>query len=143
MLKDHQEEALNNLDNMRKSGETIALLYHATGTGKTITAVTDAKRVGKRTLFLAHTKELVAQAKKAFEEAWSEAACGTYMGDVKEKDDYVVCGSIQSVSQNLMDFKPEDFGYIVIDEAHHIAAPRWEEFRTNFLDKSIVQFTAT
>ena len=53
---------------MRCSFETIALLYHATGTGKTVTAVMDAKRFGKRTLFLAHTVELVDQATKTFRE---------------------------------------------------------------------------
>jgi superfamily II DNA or RNA helicase len=41
---------------MRSEGESIALLYHATGTGKTVTAVNDAKNLGKRTLFLAHTQ---------------------------------------------------------------------------------------
>lgn len=30
-LKDHQEDAIENLQNMRNKGETIALLYHATG----------------------------------------------------------------------------------------------------------------
>jgi len=30
-LKDHQEEAINNLNKMRQEGESIALLYHATG----------------------------------------------------------------------------------------------------------------
>ena len=30
-LKDHQQEAIDNLEDMRKSGESIALLYHATG----------------------------------------------------------------------------------------------------------------
>lgn len=143
VLKDHQEEALNNLESMRSRGETIALLYHATGTGKTITAVTDAKKVGKRTLFLAHTKELVAQAKKAFEEAWSEAACGTYMGDVKEKDAYIVCGSIQSVSQNLTDFRPEDFGYIVIDEAHHGTADTYRKVLSYFKPEFTLGLSAT
>lgn len=46
-LKEHQEEALEALRKMREEGETIALLYHATGTGKTITAVEDAKAVGE------------------------------------------------------------------------------------------------
>ena len=55
-LHEHQEEALSNLAKMREEHKTIALLYHATGTGKTVTAVSDAKRIGKRTLFLAHTK---------------------------------------------------------------------------------------
>ncbi|MFZ3170861.1 MAG: DEAD/DEAH box helicase family protein [Carboxydocellales bacterium] len=62
-LKDHQQSAITNLRNMRETGESIALLYHATGTGKTVTAVSDAKSVGARTLFLAHTRELVTQAR--------------------------------------------------------------------------------
>lgn len=49
---------------MRQNRETIALLYHATGTGKTVTAVMDAKRCGGRVLFVAHTMELVSQAYK-------------------------------------------------------------------------------
>lgn len=53
-LKEHQKVALNALEEMRGRHETIALIYHATGTGKTVTAVTDAKRIGKRTLFIAH-----------------------------------------------------------------------------------------
>ena len=61
-LKEHQKQALAALEEMRCNFETIALLYHATGTGKTVTAVMDAKRFGKRTLFLAHTVELVDQA---------------------------------------------------------------------------------
>lgn len=42
-----------------------------------------------------------------------------YVAEEKSKDSYVVCGSIQSISQNLDEFTPEDFGYIIIDEAHH------------------------
>ena len=30
-LKDHQQEAVENLQEMRKNGDSIALLYHATG----------------------------------------------------------------------------------------------------------------
>lgn len=143
VLKDHQEEALENLENMRKQGETIALLYHATGTGKTVTAVTDAKKVGKRTLFLAHTKELVNQARETFEEAWNEVACGTYMGSVKENDTKVVCGSIQSVSQNINEFTPEDFGYIIIDEAHHGTADTYKKILGYFKPKFTLGLTAT
>lgn len=50
-LREHQQAALDSLQAMREQGESIALLYHATGTGKTVTAVSDAKRLGKRTLF--------------------------------------------------------------------------------------------
>ena len=48
-LKENQKQALTALEEMCCNFETIALLYHATGTGKTVAAVMDAKRVGKRT----------------------------------------------------------------------------------------------
>jgi hypothetical protein len=46
-LKEHQKEALASLAAMREKHETIALLYRATGTGKTVTAVMDAKSCGE------------------------------------------------------------------------------------------------
>lgn len=143
VLRDHQQEAVKSLEEMRKQGETIALLYHATGAGKTITAVSDAKKVGKRTLFLAHTKELVIQAREAFESAWGEVASGIYMGQEKNKDSYVVCGSIQSVSQNLEKFNPEDFGYIIIDEAHHGTASTYRKILGYFKPEFTLGLTAT
>ena len=54
-LREYQEEALNELNTLREEGESIALLYHATGVGKTITAASDAKRVGGKTLFLVNS----------------------------------------------------------------------------------------
>ena len=100
-LKEHQKQALAALEEMRSRFETIALLYHATGTGKTVTAVMDAKHFGKRTLFLAHTVELVDQAARTFRELWPQATVGRYVESSKEKDAFVVCGSIQSVALNL------------------------------------------
>lgn len=45
-LRDYQQEAIDNLKKMREDGKTIALLYHATGVGKTITTATDATADG-------------------------------------------------------------------------------------------------
>lgn len=33
--------------------------------------------------------------------------------------------------------------HLFIDEAHHVAAPTWSEIRESFVDKHVVQFTAT
>ncbi|QNO14097.1 DEAD/DEAH box helicase [Alkalicella caledoniensis] len=142
-LKDHQQAAMDNLGSMRDKGESIALLYHATGTGKTVTAVSDAKRVGERTLFLAHTKELISQAKNTFSELWDEADAGLFVAEEKNKDSYVVCGSIQSVAQNLEDFKPDEFGYIVIDECHHGTASTYRKVLGYFKPKFTLGLTAT
>lgn len=142
-LMDHQEEALSSLEKMREGNKSIALLYHATGTGKTVTAVSDAKRVGKRTLFLAHRQELVDQAIHAFQKIWPDVEIGKYVGSLREKDAYVVCGTIQSVSQNLEDFSPDDFGYLVIDECHHGTAETYRKVMSYFHPSFTLGLTAT
>lgn len=142
-LKEHQQSAIDNLQKMRESGESIALLYHATGTGKTVTAVSDAKRCGERTLFLAHTRELVTQAKATFEDVWPGKQSGMYIAEQKDADAYVVCASIQSVAQNLEQFKPDDFGYIIIDECHHGTANTYKKLLGYFKPKFTLGLTAT
>ena len=94
-LKEHQKAALDALAQMRARSETIALLYHATGTGKTVTAVMDAKRCGGRVLFIAHTQELLQQAAQTFSALWPEASVGFYCEAQKQPHAHVVCGSVQ------------------------------------------------
>lgn len=142
-LREHQEEALAQLEAMRNAHETIALLYHATGTGKTVTAVSDAKRLGKRTLFLAHTKELVYQAYNCFRNLWPEVSVGRYVEGYRETDAYVVCGSIQSVATNIGMFAPDDFGYLVIDECHHGTAETYRKIMSYFNPSFTLGMTAT
>lgn len=142
-LREHQEEALAQLEAMRSAHETIALLYHATGTGKTVTAVSDAKRLGKRTLFLAHTKELVYQAYNCFRNLWPEVSVGRYVEGYREADAYVVCGSIQSVAANIGMFAPDDFGYLVIDECHHGTAETYRKIMSYFNPSFTLGLTAT
>lgn len=142
-LKEHQKQALDSLENMRKNHETIALLYHATGTGKTVTAVSDAKRFGKRTLFVAHTHELVEQAVHTFNELWKDVDVGRFCDSVKQPDAYVVCGSIQSVALNLDMFKENDFGYLIIDEAHHASAETYQKVISYFAPDFTLGLTAT
>ena len=70
-------------------GEVIALV--STGTGKTVTAVSDAKEIGKRTLFLGHIKELITQARDTFADIWQESNPGMYVAEQKDEDAYVLC----------------------------------------------------
>lgn len=142
-LREYQQEALNNLQAMRDKKETIALLYQATGTGKTVTAVMDAKRVGGRTLFVAHTMELVNQAYNTFKSLWTETTVGKFADSVKDYESNVICGSIQSVALNLDTFNDNDFDYIIIDEAHHATAETYQKVLAYFKPKFILGLTAT
>lgn len=142
-LKEHQIEALRSLQAMRDHSETIALLYHATGTGKTVTAVMDAKNCGGRTLFLAHTQELVNQAAETFRRLWPSVTVGRYMESIKQPNAHVVCGSVQSVALHLEQFKDNDFDYLIVDEAHHAAADTYQKVLAYFKPSFTLGLTAT
>ena len=128
---------------MRSRRETIALLCHATGTSKTVTAVLDAMRLGGRTLFLTHTQELVEQAAETFRALWPKAAVGRYLEAVKEPDAHIVCGSVQSVALHLEAFKDDEFDYLIIDEAHHGAADSYQKVLAFFKPAVTLGLTST
>ena len=142
-LKEHQKAALKALEEMRDNSETIALLYHATGTGKTVTAVMDAIRCGGRVLFLAHTQELVDQATATFRKLWPSTSVGRYIESIKQPNCHVVCGSIQSVALHLDEFKDDDFDYLIVDEAHHAAADTYQKVLVYFKPSFTLGLTAT
>ena len=142
-LRDYQQEATENLQKMRENGKTIALLYHATGAGKTITAATDAKAVGGRTLFLVNALKLASQAKETFAKVWPEATLGEYTGSQKDMTQTVIFATVQSISKDLEKFSPTDFDYLIVDECHHAAANTYQKIFTYFHPKFILGLTAT
>ena len=142
-LRDYQQEATENLQKMREEGKTIALLYHATGVGKTITAATDAKAVGGRTLFLVNALKLASQAKETFAKVWPEATLGEYTGSQKDMTQTVILATVQSISKDLEKFSPTDFDYLIVDECHHAAANTYQKIFTYFHPKFILGLTAT
>ena len=142
-LRDYQQEATENLQKMREDGKTIALLYNVTGVGKTITAATDAKAVGGRTLFLVNALKLASQAKETFAKAWPEATLGEYTGSQKDMTQTVIFATVQSISKDLEKFSPTDFDYLIVDECHHAAANTYQKIFTYFHPKFILGLTAT
>ena len=142
-LKKHQLEALKSLQAMRDNSETIALLYHATGTGKTVTAVMDAKSCGGRVLFLAHTQELVNQAAETFRKLWPSVTVGRYIEGMKQPNAHVVCGSVQSVALHLDQFRDDAFDYLIVDEAHHASADTYQKVLSYFNPSFTLGLTAT
>lgn len=142
-LRDYQQEATENLQKMREDGKTIALLYNATGVGKTITAATDAKAVGGRILFLVNALKLASQAKETFAKAWPEATLGEYTGSQKDMTQTVIFATVQSISKDLEKFSPTDFDSLIVDECHHAAANTYQKIFTYFHPKFILGLTAT
>jgi superfamily II DNA or RNA helicase len=142
-LRAHQDDALLALQRLRDEGRTIALLEHATGAGKTVTAIADARRLGGRTLWLVHRRNLVAQAHGQFEKFWPEVETGRYYGGTHEAEAYNLVASIQSAADHLDKFRPDQFAYLVVDEAHHAAAETYRRVLAHFRPKFILGLTAT
>ena len=142
-LRDYQQQALAALQNMRAARETIALLCHATGTGKTVTAVMDARHCGGRVLVVAHTAELVNQAAETFRRLWPEVTTGLFLDQMKKTDTHVVCGSIQSIALHLDLFREDAFDYLIIDEAHHATADSYQKVLSYFHPGFTLGLTAT
>ncbi|NLB52235.1 MAG: DEAD/DEAH box helicase family protein [Syntrophomonadaceae bacterium] len=142
-LRPHQQETLDRLQELRGEYNSMALIADAQGTGKTTTAVLDARRLGLRTLFVAHTLELLQQAEASFRELWPDAR-------VRIIDDYssplegdVLIASIQGLHNRLSQFAPDHFGYIIIDEAHHAASPSYRQVISYFQPQFLLGLTAT
>ena len=142
-LRQHQEDALVALAALRAEGKTIALVTHAQGAGKTVTAITDAQRCGGRTLFLVHTKDLVHQAADKFQQFWPGVSIGFFLDDVRDTEEHVVVGTVQSVSKHLSVFRPDAFEYLIIDEAHHASAESYQRVLKYFRPAFTLGLTAT
>lgn len=142
-LREYQQEAINNLKKMRSKGETIALLYHATGVGKTVTAATDAKEVGGRTLFLVNALKLADQAEETFKKIWPEATRSKFTGEEKNSNGQVVFATVQTISKHLIDFNTDSFDYIIVDECHHAAAKTYQKIFSYFNPRFILGLSAT
>lgn len=142
-LRLHQQDALNWLESLRAELKTIALLEHATGSGKTIIAIADARRVGGPVLYVAHRNSLVEQTARKLKQLWPEASHGRIMGRVYEPDREVVCASIQTLKNRLNDLKPETFRYLIVDEAHHAAAESYQMVLRHFRPLFTLGLTAT
>jgi len=142
-LRAHQQDALDWLALIRHEGKTIALLEHATGSGKTVTAIEDAKRVGGPVLYVAHRKTLVHQTGREFARLWPDVDHGRIEGGRWQPERHVVCASVQALTNRLGEVPPDRFRYLIIDEAHHAAADSYRALLGHFTPAFTLGLTAT
>jgi superfamily II DNA or RNA helicase len=144
-LREHQQDAQEWLTKIRSEGKTIALLNLATGTGKTVIAIDDARSVNGRTLYLAHRKALIVQTRTKFRQFWPESNPGLWLGRIHDHpaEHQVICASVQSVVDRLEEFATTAFDYIIVDEAHHAPADTYVKVLHHFRPRFILGLTAT
>jgi len=149
-LRDYQQECLDVILAKYQAGVRRQLVSMATGAGKTVVFSHVIKTIRKPTLVLAHTNELLSQARDKIQMILPGVSVGIVNGTSKEIDRNIVIASIQSARQpkTLSQLVNRGFEVLIADECHHFAAESCREVisalgfdGTN--NKLMVGFTAT
>jgi superfamily II DNA or RNA helicase/HKD family nuclease len=147
----HQEEMLEDLEAERLKGFNHNLVVAATGTGKTVIAALDYKRLceaaGKdlKLLFVAHRQEILKQAMRTYRDVMQDGAFGElYVGERKPRQWKHIFASVQSLSSlGIEQLEPDFFEVVVIDEFHHAMAPTYRRLLDHLQPQQLLGLTAT
>ena len=141
-----QYDALEILKTERELGLTKGLVVLATGLGKTFLSALDAKQFGvDKLLFVAHREEILKQSLSSYKRVMPNKTCGLYQAGNKDTKSDFIFASIQTLGkvENLSEFDPTHFDYIVVDEFHHVGAKSYKNLVDYFKPKFFLGLTAT
>lgn len=148
----YQKGILDKLNAERNiHGRHKNLIVAATGTGKTVISAFDYKQFCKgsnrpKLLFVAHREEILRQSLNTFRGILRDANFGELLvGNYSPSSLDYLFTSIQSFnSRKLYENTSADFyDYIVVDEAHHIAAESYQKLLSYYKPKNLIGLTAT
>ena len=94
-------------------------------------------------MFVVHTRDLVLQTVEQFRKLWPEVTTGLFMDDTHDAESHNLVGTVQSLARHLGRFVPEDFDYLVVDEAHHATADSYQKLLRYFHPRFTLGLTAT
>ncbi|GAA4089740.1 DUF3427 domain-containing protein [Nocardioides kongjuensis] len=128
------------------------LVVAATGTGKTVIAALDYRRLcelagGERPslLFVAHRREILEQSLRTYREVLADGSFGElYVGGARPERWRHVFASVQSLTAYGVANLPADhFDVVVIDEFHHAAAQTYRQILDHLQPRELLGLTAT
>ncbi|ORV49018.1 helicase [Mycolicibacter engbaekii] len=151
--KPFQAEMLEELDAERSLHDRHRnLIVAATGTGKTVVAALDYRRLVREVhardltlLFVAHRKEILVQARRMYQEVLSDATFGELLVGGEQPSRWRhVFASVQSLSaERLSVLVPNHFEVVVIDEFHHADAASYRRLLNHVRPIELLGLTAT
>lgn len=148
----HQREILEQLTVERyRHDRWRNLVVAATGTGKTLVAAFDYKRLCEELdrrlslLFVAHRREILNQSIDAFRHVMRDAAFGEkYVDGHRPEEWQQVFASIQSLTTLSPEtIRSDAFDVVIVDEFHHAAAPTYERLLSRLKPRVLLGLTAT
>jgi superfamily II DNA or RNA helicase len=145
-----QRQILEQLEVERRRGRHHNLVVAATGTGKTVVAALDYRRLRgqldrSRMLFVAHHKEILKRSRTTFRHVLQDGSFGElWVGGEKPQRWEHVFASIQSLSAgDLEALDPEQFDVVIVDEFHHAAATTYKTLLDHLRPSHLLGLTAT
>jgi superfamily II DNA or RNA helicase len=136
-----QEEALNELRQAHKLGQTKALVVLPPGSGKTRIAAKDAHAFGaKRVLYVAHTHEILDVAEAEFSAAYGAEKVFRASETGIRPSQPVTLATIQHLDRHP---RQPNIDYLIVDEFHHAAAASYRRFVGESKHKFLLGLTAT
>lgn len=130
-LRPYQTEALRSIAAAEAEGFRRLLLQMATGLGKTIVFGTLATETAGRSLILAHRDELIEQAVERLRFIDNKVDLGVVKAERFEVDHQIIVASVQTLARERRRQGLGDFARVIVDEAHHAAAPTYRRILTD------------
>ena len=148
-LRPYQQEALDAINTFSDKGINRQLVVLPTGAGKTVifSHLPQTKKDSLPMLVLAHRAELLYQAKEKI--SWSNPELDIQIEQADNVAGYcdVVVASVPTLgraeSERILKYPKDYFKCIVIDEAHHAAAPTYRRILDYFNPSLLLGVTAT
>jgi superfamily II DNA or RNA helicase/HKD family nuclease len=149
----YQEEMLEAIDAERRVHDRHRnLVVAATGTGKTVIAALDYRRLVERQggkqpslLFVAHRREILEQSMRTYREVLADGSFGElYVGGQRPERWKHVFASVQSLTSYGVANIPRDaYDIVVIDEFHHAEARTYRRILDHLQPRELLGLTAT
>ena len=125
-LRPPQAAAIEAAFSAWEKGITSGIIQLPPGVGKTIAAIEIAKRINGRTLWLAHTNELIEQPMRALRQVWPGVVPGVVKAERNEYGRDFVFASIQSAWRPGRIEYLKNFDLVICDEARLSASRTWQ-----------------
>ena len=147
----YQQEMLDQLDVERKVHDRWRnLVVAATGTGKTVVAALDYRRLVEdkgdlSLLFVAHRREILEQSRRTFAAVMADGTFGEdWVAGRRPTEWRHVFASIQTLhADELASIEPDQFDIVIVDEFHHAEAATYRRFLEYVRPKVLLGLTAT